>query len=514
MKMKKYIVKYTLGLLIGLGMAITSCNIDVDPRLQIDASQALDTPDGVEAAVNSVYARLRQPSNYGRNLLALSDALADVGRTTSNSGRLIQENNNQPNAHFNSVPGSTNVGFWQTSYFAINEANLILDAISTGVTGASSAQLTRWEGELKFLRALYYFDLVRVYAYIPTAIYQPGVVDEGGVPMPLEGSIASDVAFTRNSPRSTIQQNYAQIVADLNDAIRLLGTSSRAGVQFASVGAAQGLLARVYLYMGQWQDAVTASTAALASNAGTVLGGQAYIDGWRATIHPESMFEVRFQIAGESIGVNESLQSSYTVLLNLSNKNAQGGWGDFIPNQTVLNFFGLAPLQIGEPATNNNNWDVTRNSDVRAHLYTTGSTVRGARNIESIKFISKAGFAYGDNVPVIRKSEMHLIRAEANYQLGNTAEALTELNAFKGLRGLPAVTLTGEAILEEILLERFKEFAFEGHRFFDLKRYGRDLDKRYLGAANFVAFDDFRILPPIPQREVDGNVNLNQNRGY
>lgn len=513
MKMKKYIVKYALGLLVGFGMVVSSCDLNVDPRQSIDASQALDTPDGVEAAVNSVYARLRQTSNYGRNLLALSDALADVGRTTSNSGRLIQENNNQPNAHFNSIPGS-NLGFWQNSYFAINEANLILDAISTGVTGASSAQLTRWEGELKFLRALYYFDLVRVYAYIPTAIYQPGVVDEGGIPMPLEGSITSDIAFTRNSPRSTIQQNYTQIVADLNDAIRLLGTSSRAGVQFASVGAAQGLLARVYLYMGQWQNAVTASTAALASNVGTVLGGQAYIDGWRASIHPESMFEVRFQIAGESIGVNESLQSSYTVLLNLSNKNAQGGWGDFVPNQTVLNFFGLAPRQIGEPATNNNNWDVTRNSDVRAHLYTTGSTVRGARNIESIKFISKAGFAYGDNVPVIRKSEMHLIRAEANYQLGNTAEALTELNAFKGLRGLPAVTLTGEAILEEILLERFKEFAFEGHRFFDLKRYGRDLDKRYLSGGTIITFDDFRILPPLPQREVDGNVNLNQNRGY
>ncbi|MGY6543953.1 RagB/SusD family nutrient uptake outer membrane protein [Arthrospiribacter ruber] len=511
--MTKYIYKYAFALLLGLGVAVSSCDLNVDPRQSIDADQALNTPDGVEAAVNSVYARLRQSTNYGRNLLGLSDALADVGRTTSNSGRLIQENNNQPNAHFNSIPGS-GLSFWQNSYFAINEANLILDAIASGVEGASAGQLARWEGELKFLRALYYFDLVKVYTYIPTAIYQPGLVDEGGIPMPLEGSITSDIAFVRNSPRSTIDENYNQIVQDINESIAALSTSSRAGTQFASVGAAQGLLARVQLYRGNWAAARDAAAAALESEVGTVLGGMDYVAGWRAQNHPEAMFEVRFQIAGEAIGVNESLQSTYTVLLNLDNKNAQGGWGDFIPNQRVLDFFGLAPLQIGEPASDNNNWDVTRNDDVRAHLYTTGSTVRGARNIECVKFISKAGFAYGDNVPVIRKSEMHLIRAEANYQLGNTGEALTELNAFKSLRGLEAVSVSGEDILEEILLERFKEFAFEGHRFFDLKRYGRDLDKRYLGANNFVPFDDFRILPLIPQREVDGNTNLNQNRGY
>jgi hypothetical protein len=107
---------------------------------------------------------------------------------------------------------------------------------------------------------------------------------------------------------------------------------------------------------------------------------------------------------------------------------------------------------------------------------------------------------------------MHLNRAEANYHLGNEAESLAELNAFKALRGVGAVTLTGQALLDEILLERFKEFAFEGHRFFDLKRYGRAIVKT-TPSVN-VQFDDFRILPPIPQREVDGNPNLNQNRGY
>ena len=500
----KLINKAFLFLALTGSILVSSCDslLQVEPRQSIDGEGALSTPDAMDAALNSPYARLRSARNYGRDLFALSDALADVGQTTSNSGRLINENNNQPNAHFQA-------GFWQNSYTAINEINLILDGLST-VEGATDAQKARWEGEAKFLRALYYFDLVKVYSYIPTAIFQQGVVDEGGIPVVTEGVITSGEALSRQSPRSSINEVYTQIYSDLEDAKRLL--TSR-GVQFASSGAASALLSRVALYRGDWAKAVAESTTALASNVGTVLSGNAYVNGWRQAVNPESMFEVRFALAEESIGVNESLQSSYTALLNLTNKNSQGGWGDFIPNARVRGFFGLTPLQTGTPASDNNNWDVTRNSDVRAQLFTTGNTVRGAgRQIESTKFMSKSGFAYADNVPVIRKSEMHLNRAEANFRLGNESSALTELNAFKGLRGLPAVTLAGEALLEEILLERFKEFAFEGQRFFDLKRYGRAIIKT-TPAVN-VQFDDFRILPPIPQREVDGNTNLNQNRGY
>ena len=512
MKKMKFIYRVALTVMLGGSVAITSCDglLDVEPRQSIDADGALSTPQAVSAAINSVYARLNTISNYGRDLLAVSDALADVGRTTNNSGRLIQENNNQPGAHFSNA-------MWQNSYFAINEANLLIDAISAGVPGASANQLALWEGEVKFLRALYYFDMVKTHAYIPTAIYQPGLTDEGGIPMPLEGSITSDIAFTRNSPRATIAQVYAQIYLDLEQAIALMAPLPNRGTQYASAGAAQALLSRVALYNGDWQRAVAESTNALASSVGSVQSGMDYVAGWRQSINPESMFEVRQQIAAEAVGgVNESLQSTYTSLLNLDNKNQQGGWGDFIPNQRVRDFFGLTIQFLGGVATNNNNYTVTRNNDVRGYLYETGNTVRNfGRTIESIKFLDRNDFAFGNNIPVIRKSEMHLNRAEANYQLGNTGEALTELNAFKGLRGLTAVELAGPAILEEILLERFKEFAFEGHRFFDLKRYGRDINKTYLpGGGQIVPFDDFRILPSIPQREVDGNVNLNQNRGY
>ena len=499
----KLINKALLSLALTGSLLVSSCDslLQVDPRQSIDADGALNTPDAMNAALNSVYSKLRSARIYGRDLLAVSDALADVGQTTSNSGRLIGENNNQPGSHF---------GTWQTAYAAINEANLILDGISK-VEGASAAQIARWEGEAKFLRGLYYFDLIKVYSYMPTAIFEPGVIGQGGIPVVTEGVITSGLALSRQTPRSTINEVYTQIYKDLEDAKKLLPVGR--GVQYGSGAAASALLSRVALYRGDWAKVVEESTLALASNVGTVLSGSAYVNGWRAPVNPESMFEVRFALAEESIGVNESLQSTYTALLNLTNKNSQGGWGDFIPNATVRGVFGLTPLQIGNPATDNNNWDVTRNADVRAQLFTTGNTVRGAgRQIENTKFMSKSGFAYADNVPVIRKSEMHLNRAEANCQLKNETAALTELNAFKTLRGLPAVTLAGNALLEEILLERMKEFIGEGQRFFDLKRYGRAIVKT-TPVVN-LAFDDFKILPPIPQREVDGNPNIKQNRGY
>lgn len=508
MKKMKFIYRIGLAAMLGGAVLTTSCDelLDVEPRQSIDAEGALETSQAIESAINSVYARLRAEANYGRNLLALSDALADVGQTTSNSGRLIGENNNNPGAHFT---------HWANSYFAINEANLILEALGRGIPGTSETLLNRFEGEARFLRALYYFDLVKAYAYIPTAIYAPNVVDEGGIPLPLEGVISSEVAFERQLPRVSIEEVYTQIYTDLELAKELLGTR---GVQYASSAASSALLSRVALYRGDWAKAVEESTLALDSSVGAVQSGMAYVSGWESDINPESMFEVRYALAGESLGVNVSLQSTYTTIRTFNDftdpttKNFVGaGWGDFIPNPTVRGFFGLAPVQVATGI-----WDVTRNNDVRAFLYTTGGTQRGAgRQIETVKFVSKTGFAFADNVPVIRKSEMHLNRAEANYHLNNAGEALEELNAFKSFRGLEAVDLSGEALLEEILLERFKEFAFEGHRFFDLKRYGRAIDKRsYLGANAFLPFDDFKILPNIPQREVDGNQNLNQNVGY
>lgn len=136
---------------------------------------------------------------------------------------------------------------------------------------------------------------------------------------------------------------------------------------------------------------------------------------------------------------------------------------------------------------------------------------RGTAEIECTKYLGKNGTVNLDNIVIIRASEVLLNRAEAYYNTNKEAEALTDVNTIRTRAGLPAKTgLTGQALLDEILKQRRLELAFEGHRFFDLKRLGKDLVK---APAN-VPFTDFRILAGIPARELGANKNLVQNFGY
>lgn len=502
----------TLALVPVLALSLVSCEdtLQVEPRQSIDATIALNTREGLSAAINSVYARLRSTANYGNNLIVLPEVLADNAYATNNSGRWIGQYQNNPGAH---------MGPWANSYFAINEINMILDALEKGrvLPTPTEVQSNGWKGEMHFLRALYHFDLVRVYSYTPGAIVAAN--ERGGVPIQTTAILNASQAFENLPARAPINDVYAFIIEELNRAITLLpaeASSQRArDSYFATRGGAQALLSRVALYARNYSLVESASTAALASTVGTLATSANVVSGWRAERHPESMFEVRFAIPAENIGVNESIMTSFTTLQQLGQPSIQGGWGDAVPVIELLDFFGIqrsgtfgtTSLQI-----------TSYGPDVRGQLYEVGHGRGSGRKIECTKFFGKSGLQNLDNVPVIRKSEMLLNRAEARYFSGNQAGALADLNDLRGRRGLAAVNLSGNALLEEIIHQRRLEFAFEGHRFFDLKRLGRDITKpatqTTAAASTGITFTDFRILPPLPQRELDGNPNLVNNPGY
>jgi starch-binding outer membrane protein, SusD/RagB family len=518
--MKKILLNNKLKafLLVGvLTFAGTACEdtLLVDPRQSVDSSTALESADAIRAALRSPYARLRSLANYGRNLIVFPEALADNGFVTQNSGRLIGETLNQPGAHF---------GHWTNSYYAINELNLVLSAMETKASLFSAAEGNIIIGEAKFLRGLYYFDLVRSYAYIPGAVV--AAQDRGGVPLPVTGIVDEKVAREYQPSRASVEDAYALIYADLQDAIARLATITT--TYRASRNSANALMSRVALYNKDYALAESAATAALVgpTNFQLLASGQAYVEGWRKDTHPESLFEVRFFSPNENIGVNESIQSSFTTIRSFDlignyTNAALGGWGDFAPlaatnPASVLPLVGVS--QTGSGAT----LAIQRGADVRGQLFEIGAGRGSGRKIECIKFLGKTGTIYMDNVPVLRKSEMYLNRAEARATPGSPVLdldlALADLNAVRVARGLTAYANAGEiadgSIYEEIIRERRKEFLNEGHRFFDLKRLGRNITKAGGTAGNPITFEDFRILPPIPQSEIDGNPNLVQNFGY
>jgi starch-binding outer membrane protein, SusD/RagB family len=502
-------------LLTAIMLVATSCEdvLQTDPRQSIDFDGALSTRDGVVAAMNSVYARLRAVRYYGRDMFAVPDALSDIGRATNNSGRLIGEANNNVGAHF--FNGAN--GPWQTAYAGINEINLILEAIPVLTDPlATDANKAQWVGEMKFLRALFHFDLARIYGYDPGAIVAARY--KGAVPISITAFRTVESSLNYKPSRADVEEVYAQIYADLTDAIANLPLSANPSKYYANLGAARALFSRVALYNKDFAKSISEATEALAIVAGGTVAygaslqtGTAYVNGWRATQNPESMFEVRFLNADENIGVNEALQTTFTTISGAAlgtsvQKTTVGGWGDLVPTAGLL-----SDLQLSTTGTTVGNMVIVRGgTDVRGFLYDIGNGRGSGPKIENIKFLGKSGTINLDNVPLIRVSEVYLNRAEAYYESGNEPLALADLNSIRVARGLTSVSLSGTALLNEILRQRKIEFAFEGQRFFDLKRRGQNIVK--LPAD--VPFDDFRILPAIPQRELDGNPNMVQNDGY
>jgi hypothetical protein len=176
----------------------------------------------------------------------------------------------------------------------------------------------------------------------------------------------------------------------------------------------------------------------------------------------------------------------------------------------------MAGVGYGDINTRTDTWNQFEAGDVRKNLIMTVTKV-GETVYWCLKYTG-AGGAFGiDNTIVIRTSEMYLIKAEA-YALRNSAgdEALaqTAMNAIRTNRGLLAITPTGTALIDAIAKENRLEFLFEGHRFFDLKRRGKDITKGLVSEGTTLPYTDYKVVARIPISEMNANSNLKQNPGY
>jgi starch-binding outer membrane protein, SusD/RagB family len=514
--MKK--VNYKIFLLVLFSGALTqSCKkqLDIPSRNSIDASLALTNKAGIENSINSVYSILKRESHYGRDLFSIPEAMADDAFANNRSGRLINENRN--------ISGSNiTTALWTGSYGGINEINLTLGAVPN-IAGATAADKARWEGELKFLRSLLMFDLVKNYAYIPT--FTVPAQDKGGVVINLQGFDNPVTAAAFRPSRSSIAACYAQIMSDLYAAINLLASNGRGttGRNYASKHAALALGSRIKLYQGDWVKADSFATAAitLSGGIGAMTSTANYVAGWRAADHPEGIFQVWYATLAENLGVNTSLAATHTTLAapGAFDKTRQGQ-GDLMPNGFLLTQLGISGFPALLAATPTGTPPVpptlTYSNDIRNKLFEWGVNASG-HYVECTKWMGKSGGANWDNTVVLRWPELYLNRAEARYQQGDQVGAWNDLNVIRTARYvgfvIPGVQdFTGAALLNEILRQRLLEFAFEGLRFYDLKRYGLTISKT--DPVVTLPSTDFRLLPRIPTTEVDGNPNMVQNFGY
>ncbi|HEY0612001.1 MAG TPA: RagB/SusD family nutrient uptake outer membrane protein, partial [Chitinophaga sp.] len=333
--------------------------------------------------------------------------------------------------------------------------------------------------ESKFMRAFLLFYATNLF---------------GEIPVPLTTNYTTNNAITRSAQA----QAYEQIIADLREAQTLLSnnyitgdgnlTEDKARPNKQAVNA---LLARVYLYLKNWQQA-------------EALAGSLIADGrYELETNLQQVFlannkEAIWQLAFTS---STTFANNDIDVYTLTLASAPDAFRTVALSTFLVNAF--------EPGDQRLTLWVGRN-DVAATPVSPAGTYYYSR-----KYRDKTPGA--EYLAVFRLSEQLLIRAEARAQQGNLFGAQTDLNTVRTRAGLPATTATTkEALLDAILHERQVEFFLEwGHRWFDLKRSGKANEvMSVVTPQKGGVWDANWQLLPVPQTELLANHNLSQNPGY
>lgn len=446
------------------------------PFTSVSPKDAFSTPERIEKTSMGMYDALQNAEFFGGRALIYADIRGNDVNAPSYFGNM---------STFNVLSNDATVlACWTGGYRTIYEANLFIKNLNLYGNGIISNTLVqRYTAEAKFIRALCYFYLVNLYS----RPYVDNVGGNLGVPLILDAA-ADPLSSVNQVARSTVKQVYDQMIQDLTDAIINLPINY-GSVYFnkarATKGAAQALLARVYLYKEDWNNAITMCNNVAAQ--GYQLAADPY-DNWDRAIYTTAVNKERiFSVAMD----------------NTDNPNTNNA--------------------IGQHYSADGRGDITISDD---YLNLPNFSNTDARKSDSfIRVVDGESYAgkYFDNindswVPVLRYAEILLIKAEAlaqNNPGAAAADAINILNAIRARsRATPLAPTTQEALLKDIWNERRIELAFEGHGEFDFLRTRREIPAR-TGHLKQDWMGNFVILP-IPLRETQQNPKLKnqQNQGY
>lgn len=512
--MKKIIIK-TLTLLLAPMFLMVSCKktfLEVDPQGQTTEVLALTDPNAADKLVGGVYNTLYF-GGFGKTTvgflwqvsLDVASDDADKGSTPGDFGPLGNIDNfvhTPTNSIFNNI--------WSGHYNGIIAANKAIDVLNQ--SSLETATKNRLLGEARFLRGLYYFNLVRYFGGVPKITT---------VPPPSEGN--SDAVNTR----ATAAEIYALVIEDFQFGVDNLPLKGEATTQVgrANKGAAQAFLAKVYMYQKNWAKVLELTNAVITSNKYTLVTDYNLIFREKAVgiqggnNNSESIFEVQ-------TGVNAEKNAISPLYSNSQGPRGRGGWNDLgfgfnNPTTDLVNAY-----ETGDTRRNATiifiNPTVAAPNSIGTILWD-GFRIPTKDSVENERYNYKAFHSntaesfqtVGDkdnkpkNIRLMRYAEVLLMYAEASAMLGS-GDGVAKLNLVRARANLLPTTLTQDNVWKE----RRVELAMEGDRFLDLVRQGRaGTVLRAHGKTNFK--DGTHELFPIPQlqRDLSGN-RLTQNNGY
>ena len=434
-------------------LLLASCNdfLDKSPKNTVDPETTV-TDDVAIALTNACYRTLQSSNMYNQRIWTL-DIVAGNSLVGAGGGTDGLETIQASNFITQSDNGMA-LYMWRSPWVGIGQCNIVLNSLLEA-EAVSERIKNRCLGEAYFLRAHYYYVLVRLYGGVPLRLapYNPGE--------------PTDIA------RATVEETYAQIISDCKNAVDLLPAKSSyddENVGRACKDAALAMLADIYL---------------------TLAPNHTEYDFWGN--NPQSSWLSTFMGPRNS----DFVAGSY-------------GW-----NQPTKEFVGqyesgdkrkdLTVLYAGCP-----------DFDGKAYKSSYSNTGYNVRKFLVSKTVSPEYNTNPANFVIYRYADVLLKKAEALNEMGRPDQAAVPLNIVRKRAGLPEVSgLSQETMREKIIHERRMELAFEGHRWFDMIRVNNgEYAIKFLHSIGKSNVNKNRLLFPIPQTEMDANTLMVQNPGY
>ena len=464
-------IKKIFILLFVVGFTQLSCEkLDLGPTDSIDPSKAFRNLEDLNMGVLGAYA-------------PLSYSLIDAAAIVSDEVMLPTENTVSNTAShrwlYNSSYGSV-TSPWNEYYVIIDRLNRVLEAVpNIPVNPAQQSLLDQYHGEMLALRAYCHFELLRAYA----SSYEPNGM---GVPYMKKSELIYPA-------RPTVEANFSDINADLAAAKNLIPVGFNDNTRIRNV-AVSAIQARVALYAKDWTNAITYASEVIAKE--PLASKTAFGNIWLDKSDAEVVWKLD-RVPGDSeIGSAFFRQTGEIVL--------------YAPAFKLINLF-------------------DRDNDIRFTSYITYDQARmdnsaGRKSAYLVKKYNGSDPRYPGltAIKLLRTGEMYLIRAEAQLEKDNNSAAASDLNELRRAR---IFTYTDQSfadrqsLLTAIYNERYKELAFEGHRFFDLRRRNLPVERITQDAIN--TSGAVKLEPtaaqyafPLPSDEISVNKNIVQNPNY
>lgn len=486
------ILAITTILIISLGVVSCEKFLAVDPAYTQDAENYFLTEEDYYNALTGAY-DLLQSSFVSVWIGEIASDNTIAGGESANDTEGLHQIDNMTHGAVNNELRS----LFRWNYAGLTRANYILEQ-QTNEDAIEFSGKNHVFAEAKFLRAYYYFELVKVF---------------GGVPLIIDQRIGAEDA--QNYPRNEVEEVYAQIELDLINAAAVLQPfASQKGR--ATSGAAKALLGKVYLYQGKNAEAANVLGEVIGSGMYSLIPN--YNDLFLASSenNSETVFDVEYSgLEGGGYGCLVCLEGNAGPGFHGIRQYNGPVYGDGnsynLPTQELYDAF-----DITDPRRDATVLDIdafiAAQADPSSITYATGAGGHtGYYNNKYIKRLGELGLPDNDltspvNYRVIRYADVLLMAAEANFLAGSAGLAQQYVDEVRTRVGMPSVPVSS---VQVIWNERRLELSCEGHRFFDLVRTGQ--------AASFInGFQSGKHeLFPIPQLEIDlTGGNWSQNPGY